>query len=69
MKAFRIEPKSVGLRKSIDGLFALVELVIRVAVSDPVLFFLLNKSLNCLKILYWGHERLRKQAVLYQRWE
>ncbi|MCU9532830.1 IS66 family insertion sequence element accessory protein TnpB [Pseudomonas mosselii] len=36
-------PKPVDFRKSIDGLAALVELDIKVAVFDPVLFVFLNK--------------------------
>ena len=35
-------PKPVDFRKSIDGLTALVELDIKVAVFDPVLFVFLN---------------------------
>ena len=46
-------PKPVDFRKSIDGLAALVELDIKVAVFDPVLFVLLNKPRNRVKILYW----------------
>ena len=42
-------PKSVNLRKSIDGLAALVELDIKVAVFDPVLFVFLNRSRNRVK--------------------
>ena len=37
-------PKPVDFRKSIDGLAALVELDIKVAVFDPVLFVFLNVS-------------------------
>ncbi|MCV4283506.1 IS66 family insertion sequence element accessory protein TnpB [Pseudomonas capsici] len=44
--------KPVDFRKSIDGLAALVELDIKVSVFDPVLFVLLNKSRNGVKILY-----------------
>lgn len=39
-------PKPVDFRKSIDGLAALVELDIKVAVFDPVLFAFLNKPRN-----------------------
>lgn len=37
-------PKRVDFRKSIDGLVALVELDIKMAVFDPVLFVFLNKT-------------------------
>lgn len=37
-------PKPVNFRKFIDGLAALVEVDIKVAVLDPVLFIFLNKS-------------------------
>ena len=46
-------PKSVDYLKSIDGFAALVELNIKVAVFDPVLFVHLNKPRNWVKILYW----------------
>lgn len=46
-------PKPVDFRKSIDGLAALVELDIKVAVFDPVLFVFLIKPRNRVKILYW----------------
>ena len=39
-------PKPVDYRKSIDGLAALVESDIKVAVFDPVLFVVLNKHLR-----------------------
>ncbi|QXG50212.1 IS66 family insertion sequence element accessory protein TnpB [Pseudomonas viridiflava] len=37
-------PNPLNFRKSVDGLAALVELDIKVAVFDPVLFVFLNKS-------------------------
>ncbi|WP_248130583.1 IS66 family insertion sequence element accessory protein TnpB [Pseudomonas sp. B329] len=43
-------PKPVDFRKSIDGLTALVELDIKVAVFDPVLFVFLNKARNRIKV-------------------
>ena len=45
-------PKPVDFRKSIDGLAALVELDIKVAVFDTVLFVFLNRPRNRVKILY-----------------
>lgn len=51
-KVYR-NPKPVGFRKSIDGLAALDELDIKVAVFDPVLFVFLDKSRNRVNILYW----------------
>lgn len=38
--------KPVDFRKSVDGLAALVELGIKVAVFDPVLFVFLNRLFN-----------------------
>jgi len=54
-------PKPVDFRKSIDGLATLVELDIKIAVFDPVLFALLNKQLHG---NYWesGSKRLASWA-------
>lgn len=46
-------PKPVDFRKSIDGLAALVELNIKIAVFDPLLFVFLIKARNRIKVLYW----------------
>ncbi len=50
-KSLPLPQKPVDFRKSIDGLVALVELDIKVAVFDPVLFVCLNKSRNRVKLL------------------
>lgn len=55
-------PKPVDFRKSIDGLAALVELDIKVAVFDPVLFVFLNKPRNRVKILLLGAQRFLSLA-------
>ena len=52
VKKIYLYPKPVDFRKSIDGLAALVERDIKVAVFDPVLFVFLNKPRNRVKILY-----------------
>ncbi len=46
-------PKPVDFRKSINGLSALVELDIKVAVFEPVLFVFINHARDRVKILYW----------------
>ncbi|WP_426215273.1 IS66 family insertion sequence element accessory protein TnpB [Pseudomonas sp. DWRC2-2] len=53
VKKVYLYPKPVDFRKSIDGLAALVELHIKVAVFYPMLFVFLNKPRNRVKILYW----------------
>ncbi|MHA7116288.1 IS66 family insertion sequence element accessory protein TnpB [Pseudomonas promysalinigenes] len=50
VEKFYLYPKPVDFRKSIDGLAALVELDIKVAVFDPVLFVFLGKPHNRVKI-------------------
>ncbi|RMN49530.1 IS66 Orf2 like protein [Pseudomonas syringae] len=45
-------PKPVDFRKSIDGLAALVELDINVAVFDLVLFIFLNSHRKRMNIVY-----------------
>lgn len=63
-------PNPVDFQKSINSLAALVELDMKVAMFDPVLFVFLNKPRNRVTIFYWGcHERWRQPAMLYQRWE
>ena len=49
VKAVYLYPKPVDFRKSINGLVALVELDIKVAVFDPVLFVFLNRTRNQVK--------------------
>ncbi|WP_350353834.1 IS66 family insertion sequence element accessory protein TnpB, partial [Pseudomonas aeruginosa] len=44
VKAVYLYPKPVDFRKSINGLAALVELDIKVAVFDPALFVFLNRT-------------------------
>lgn len=51
-------PKPVDFRKSIDGLAALVELDIKVAVFDPVLFVLLNRPRKAVNYLASNWSRL-----------
>lgn len=43
-------PEPVDFRKSIDGLAALVELDIKVAIPDPVLFGFFNRPRDRVKI-------------------
>ncbi|UXH42340.1 IS66 family insertion sequence element accessory protein TnpB [Pseudomonas promysalinigenes] len=50
VEKFYLYPKPADFRKSIDGLAALVELDITVAVFDPVLFVFLGKPHNRMKM-------------------
>jgi hypothetical protein len=54
VKAVYLYPKPVDFRKSINGLAALVELDIKVAVFDPVLFVFLNRTRNQVKDGVYG---------------
>lgn len=58
VKKVYLYPKPVDFRKPIDGQAALVELDIKVAVFDPVLFVFLNKPRNRVNILYWERNGL-----------
>ncbi|TBV09725.1 hypothetical protein DNK01_18550 [Stutzerimonas kirkiae] len=60
VKAVYLYPKPVDFRKSINGLAVLVELDIKVAVFDPVLFVFLNRARNQVKILYWHRNGLNR---------
>ncbi len=51
-------PKPVDFRKSIDGLAALVELDIKVAVFDPVLFVFPQQAAQPSENLVLGAQRL-----------
>lgn len=53
IEKFYLHSKPINYRKSIDGRAALVELDIKVTVSDLILFALLYKPLNRMKILDW----------------
>jgi len=51
--SFNLYPKPVDFRKPINGLAVLVELDIKVKVSNPVLLVFLNHSRSQVKTLYW----------------
>ena len=55
-------PKQIDFRKSIDGLAALVELDIKVAVFDPVLVVFLSRHGNRVKSAVLGAQRLLSLA-------
>lgn len=50
---FFLYPYPVDFRKSINGLAAMVEFEIKVAVFDPVMFVFINRARSLVKILYW----------------
>lgn len=62
VETVHLYPKPVDFRKSIDGLAALVELDIKVAVFDPELYVFLNKPRNRVMELEGWRDTLEASA-------